>query len=55
MGATEDDDGLTGRGIRSGTGKGKASGNGMKDVWVVGEGFFRGVGAVFDVSFSSTE
>lgn len=51
MGATEAGDGLAGGGIRSGTGKGKGSGNGMKDVWVVGEGFFRGVGAVFDVSF----
>ena len=51
MGATEAGDGLAGGGIRSGMGKDKASGNGMKDVWVVGEGFFRGVGAVFDVSF----
>lgn len=51
MGATEVGDGLAGGGTRSGTGKVKASGNGMKDVWVVGEGFFRGVGAVFDVSF----
>ena len=24
-------------------------GNGMRDVWVIGEGFFRGVGGVFDV------
>jgi len=24
------------------------AGNGMRDVWVVGEGFFRGVAAVFD-------
>ena len=26
-------------------------GNGLRDVWVLGERFFRGVGAVFDVSF----
>lgn len=32
-----------------GKGKGTLAGNGMKDVWVIGEGFFRGVGAVFDV------
>lgn len=25
-------------------------GNGMKDVWVIGEGFFKGVGGAFDVS-----
>ncbi|KAI9760298.1 MAG: hypothetical protein M1835_000194 [Candelina submexicana] len=31
-------------------GGGLAAGNGMRDVWVLGEGFFRGVGAVFDVS-----
>lgn len=55
MGATEDGDGLAGRGIRSGTGKDKSGGNGMKDVWVVGEGFFRGVGAVFDVSYTSAD
>ena len=24
-------------------------GNGMRDVWVIGEGFFRGVGGLFDV------
>lgn len=27
-------------------------GNGMRDVWVIGEGFFRGVGGVFDVSLN---
>ena len=27
------------------------SGNGMRDVWVIGEGFFRNVGGVFDVRF----
>ena len=30
--------------------KGEVAGNGMRDVWVLGEGFFRGVGGVFDVS-----
>lgn len=30
---------------------GTVAGNGMKDVWVIGEGFFRGVGVVFDVGF----
>ena len=29
---------------------GELAGNGMRDVWVIGEGFFRGVGGVFDVS-----
>jgi len=29
---------------------GELAGNGMRDVWVLGEGFFRGVGGVFDVS-----
>ena len=31
---------------------GELAGNGMRDVWVIGEGFFRGVGGVFDVSLS---
>lgn len=30
--------------------RGGMGGNGMRDVWVIGEGFFRGVGGVFDVS-----
>ncbi|MCJ1400086.1 hypothetical protein MMC11_003289 [Xylographa trunciseda] len=30
-------------------GAGELAGNGMRDVWVIGEGFFRGVGGVFDV------
>ena len=38
------------KGNRSGAGKGSLGGNGMRDVWVIGEGFFRGVGGVFDVS-----
>lgn len=46
----------TGMGVRGGgmgVGEvkvGELAGNGMRDVWVVGEGFFRGVGGVFDVS-----
>ena len=35
---------------RSIGGRGGLGGNGMRDVWVIGEGFFRGVGGVFDVS-----
>ena len=31
------------------SGAGELAGNGMRDMWVVGEGFFRGVGGVFDV------
>jgi len=41
------------RGGRNGEGAvkvGELAGNGMRDVWVVGEGFFRGVSGVFDVS-----
>lgn len=30
--------------------KGNLGGNGMRDVWVIGEGFFKGVGGAFDVS-----
>lgn len=37
---------------RSAAGRGGLGGNGMRDVWVIGEGFFRGVGGVFDVSLS---
>lgn len=39
-----------GGGGGGGGGRGGLDGNGMRDVWVVGEGFFRGVGVVFDVS-----
>ena len=39
---------------RSAAGRGGLGGNGMRDVWVIGEGFFRGVGGVFDVSLSSS-
>ena len=48
----------TGMGVRSGrkakgeVNVGDLAGNGMRDVWVIGEGFFRGVGGVFDVGFS---
>lgn len=40
------------RGTRTGTSQGQEAmgGNGMRDVWVIGEGFFRGAGGVFDVS-----
>ena len=38
------------RGMRLGADLNEIGGNGMRDVWVVGEGFFRGVGVVFDVS-----
>lgn len=41
------------RGSRSSMGKGDLGGNGMRDVWVIGEGFFRGVGGVFDVSHAA--
>lgn len=47
MGVGDERDGAAGN-ARGRTGT--AAGNGMKDVWVIGEGFFRGVGAVFDVS-----
>ncbi|KAL9070050.1 MAG: hypothetical protein Q9161_005106 [Pseudevernia consocians] len=33
---------------RSAPSRGGLGGNGMRDVWVIGEGFFRGVGGVFD-------
>lgn len=50
MGVKDEGAGAVGRGSRSGAGRGRLGGNGLRDVWVVGEGFFRGVGAVFDVS-----
>ena len=37
------------RGTRSGANQEVMGGNGMRDVWVIGEGFFRGAGGVFDV------
>lgn len=42
------------KGSRSIGGRGGLGGNGMRDVWVIGEGFFRGVGGVFDVSIPLT-
>ena len=41
------------RGTRSDTGMSRLGGNGLRDVWVIGEGFFRGLGGVFDVSLSN--
>ena len=39
------------RGIGSAaTGASSLAGNGMRDVWVMGEAFFRGIEGVFDVS-----
>ena len=38
--------------LRTSIQRGALGGNGMRDVWVIGEGFFRGVGAAFDVSSS---
>lgn len=37
-------------GVGVGVVAGELAGNGMRDVWVLGEAFFRGVGGVFDVS-----
>ncbi len=33
----------------------ETTGDGMRDVWVIGEGFFRGIGGMFDVSLSSAQ
>lgn len=55
MGIREDQrEGLAGSQRRSRVGSRwkTVGGNGMKDVWVIGEGFFRGVGGVFDVSLA---
>ncbi|KAL8900314.1 MAG: hypothetical protein Q9192_001137 [Flavoplaca navasiana] len=54
MGLKEEKEGMTG-GSKQGIGPAAASvgslaGNGMRDVWVIGERFFRGVSGVFDVS-----
>ncbi|MCJ1288023.1 hypothetical protein MMC26_007376 [Xylographa opegraphella] len=40
--------GLNGEEGKNVRGAGELAGNGMRDVWVIGEGFFRGVGGVFD-------
>ena len=55
MGITEERDEIVHDGKRgsSTASRGGLGGNGMRDVWVIGEGFFRGVGGVFDVSFRS--
>ena len=53
MGMKEERDGMMGgtrNELRTSVQRGGMGGNGMRDVWVVGEGFFRGVGAAFDVS-----
>ena len=53
MGVREEKDGMMGETrneLRTSVQRGGMGGNGMRDVWVIGEGFFRGVGAVFDVS-----
>ncbi|KAI4257870.1 MAG: hypothetical protein LQ352_001456 [Teloschistes flavicans] len=54
MGLAEEKEGKTGSG-KQGLGSAAASvgnlaGNGMRDVWVIGETFFRGVTGAFDVS-----
>lgn len=54
MGLKEEKEGMTGSGKQglgsAGANLGSLAGNGMRDVWVIGERFFRGVGSVFDVS-----
>ena len=40
-------------GKAQGSWQGGLGGNGMRDVWVIGEGFFRGMGVAFDVRVSS--
>lgn len=54
MGLAEEKERMTGSG-KQGLGSAAASvgnlaGNGMRDVWVIGETFFRGVTGAFDVS-----
>lgn len=55
MGVREERDEVVHDGTRgrSAPSRGGLGGNGMRDVWVIGEGFFRGVGGVFDVSPTS--
>ncbi|KAL9595916.1 MAG: hypothetical protein Q9219_006142 [cf. Caloplaca sp. 3 TL-2023] len=54
MGLKEEKEGMTGSGKQglgsAGASVGSLAGNGMRDVWVIGEKFFKGVGGVFDVS-----
>ncbi|KAL9615461.1 MAG: hypothetical protein Q9167_000139 [Letrouitia subvulpina] len=53
MGLREDKEDMTGsgkQGIRPvAAGAGSLAGNGMRDVWVMGEAFFRGIGGAYDV------
>ncbi|KAL9040378.1 MAG: hypothetical protein Q9214_004507 [Letrouitia sp. 1 TL-2023] len=53
MGLREEKEDMTGsgkQGIRSvAAGAGSLAGNGMRDVWVMGEAFFRSIGGVYDV------
>ncbi|KAL8703440.1 MAG: hypothetical protein Q9201_003378 [Fulgogasparrea decipioides] len=52
MGLKEEKGGMTGSGKQgmgsAAAGVGSLAGNGMRDVWVIGESFFRGVSGVFD-------
>ena len=53
IGITEEKDEMMGgtrNELRVAMQRGRMAGNGMRDVWVLGEGFFRGTNAVFDVS-----
>ena len=54
MGLENERDELIDEGRRGSQSSGTIGGNGMRDVWVIGEGFFRGVGGAFDVSPIST-
>ena len=54
MGLENERDELIDEGRRGSQSSGAIGGNGMRDVWVIGEGFFRGVGGAFDVSPSFT-
>lgn len=52
MGIGEERDELMGetqKELHTATQRGGMGGNGMRDVWVIGEGFFRDAGGVFDV------
>ena len=50
MGVEAAEDRARSKRSRSGRGTVDAGGNGLRDVWVLGEVFFRGVTGVFDVS-----
>ncbi|KAL8818594.1 MAG: hypothetical protein Q9223_002796 [Gallowayella weberi] len=53
MGLKEEKEGMAGSGKQgvgsAAAGAGSLAGNGMRDVWVIGERFFQGVSGVFDV------